>query len=107
MPAIGHPCKSTAGMARSYAITENCSIHPMARMQSGPWVSGGFRESLRINTGSAHRTTDHSDDFEVAIQFPIADVPPVFTFLPFAAGGEMFDERIAEQIGRASCRERV
>ena len=98
MPAIGPTCKSIAGMARSYAMPENCSIQPIARIASGLWVSGISREALRINTGSTHRTTDHSDDFEVAVQLPVADMPPVFTFLPFAAGGEMLDERIAEQL---------
>jgi hypothetical protein len=39
-----------------------------------------------------------SDDFEIAIQLLIADMPAVFAFFPFAAGGEVLDELVAKQL---------
>src|SRR3990167_6624608 len=49
---------------------------------------------------SGLRVPNHSDNFEVAIQLPIADMAAILALLPFTAGGEVLDEGIAEQLPR-------
>src|SRR5712691_1459590 len=41
-----------------------------------------------------------SDDLEIARQFPVGDVAAELALLPFAGGGEMLDEIVAEQLAR-------
>src|SRR5262249_44819479 len=43
------------------------------------------------------RLNRRSDDLEVAVQFPMADVLAELALFPFAAGGIVVDEGIAEQ----------
>src|SRR5450631_571631 len=41
-----------------------------------------------------------SDDFEIALQFPVGDAVEPLPPLPLAGGGEMIDEVVAEPVAR-------
>src|SRR3990167_8647360 len=71
----------------------HCSLFIACSVDAAPHPSP-------LTSGEGWGEGGHSDDFEIAIQLPVADMPTVLALFPFTAGSKVLDEGIAEQFPR-------
>src|SRR6185312_10681328 len=77
------------------------AARPAPAAERRRWRRGWPRYARRTRTRRPGRWCGcSSDDLEVACQFPVGHGAAELALLPLAAGGKVFDERLAEQFMR-------